>query len=152
MAINRIYKFPDIVEAELFLNGAVVGRAGAEKGFAVVGKKLHFTVPSAVTVTFTTGSNPNDPYTLTFKDVKTQVEAAVSTLKVLTVGGKIVFKSATGVTIHPTDADDANTLFGLDPVNDTVGKIFHPMAVSTTPPCWVEFTVNESATFIYTWE
>jgi hypothetical protein len=155
MATNKVYKFRDIVEAELFLNGAILGGGNADKGYAVVGKKLHFTAPGPVgTVTFTTGTNPNDPYTLYLKDVKTQVETAVAGIKVFTKDNRIVFTSSTGVVLHPTGAaDDANAAFGFDPLQDVVGKVYTPVDVSATPPCWTWAGIsNENMHVLFTWE
>lgn len=154
MAVNKVYKFRDIVEAELFLNGAVIGRGNVEQGFPVVGKKLTFTAPGpAGVVTFTNGTNPSDPYTLYFKDVKAQIEAAVVGVKISSKDGKIVFMSATGVTIHPTGAsDDACSLFGLDIAADSTGTVYKPGTIDPTPPCWVWSDTNgENMHVIYVW-
>jgi hypothetical protein len=177
MAVNKLYKFRRIDDVVPFLNGAVVGGSvnraqgggtPANLGAGInglVGKTLKFTKPAVVTVTFVVsssaggsadppGTNP-DPYTLLFKDIKKQVEAAIATVKVLLDSEqKIVFVEATpsgGVTLDKTGT--ANTLLGFDNNEDVVGKVYTPASVVNVPPCWTwAYSGNDNMHNVYTWE
>jgi hypothetical protein len=178
MSANKLYKFRRIEDALNFLNGGVVGGsinkgtsggsvpAGNMVGIAgLVGTTLIFTSPSAVTVTFVKsnigsgtavppGTNP-DPYTLFYKDIVAQVEAAIPAVKVLlTPEQNLLFIEATpasGVTISA--AGTANSLLGLDDNNAMVGKIYKPAVVSATAPCWTwAYSGNDNMHNVYTWE
>jgi hypothetical protein len=152
--INRVRKFRTIDEVQSFLNGAVssgntvnqVQGSPSNHGPGItglVGLTLIFAGPGPTgTVTFvaSSGSNP-DPNTLLFKDIKTQIEAAIATLKVTLYDGYLTIIEATpanGVTV--SSAGTANTLLGFDTANNTVGKYYLPLgaqAAPATPPYWV---------------
>src|SRR4051812_7578680 len=102
MSINKLRRFTNIDEVEVFLNGGILGgqlassKSGTPANLAIgvsnlVGKTLTFTSPSAASVTFVKsdvgsgsavapGTNP-DPYTLLPKDIIAQIEAALATVK-----------------------------------------------------------------------
>jgi len=173
MAVNKLYKFRRIEEVTAFLNGGIVGGSvnraqggGTPGGLGagindLVGKTLIFTAPSAVTVTFAmaasasgSGTNP-DPYTLLFKDIKGQIEAAIPTvLVVLDPEQRLVLLEktpASGVAVSA--AGTANTQLGFDADMATVGKFYKPTGISTTPPCWTwAYTGNDNMHNIFTWE
>jgi len=154
MPTNRIHKFNDIVEMELFLNGAIIG-GDVSKGVEVVGKQLHFIAPGPVgNVTFTTGTDPHNPYLLRLKDLKAQIEAQAAGITVTSKDGRLVLKgSASGVVLHPLNAADANNLLGFDTDYDVVGKVYPPAAGVLVDPCWVWANVcGENTYVIYTWE
>lgn len=159
MSVNKLRKFTEVFEAETFLNGGVLGGKveGARDGGTpanlgvgidgLVGKTLKFSSPSAVTVTFVAatgvggsaeagvGTNPN-AQVLLFKDIKLQVEAAMASMRVHNMGGRLVFIEATptsGVVIDHTGT--ASRLLGFDQAVDTVGKLYNAPP-STTVPCW----------------
>ena len=131
-------KFREVEEVDLFLNGGLIGGTeivgGADGLYGVnglVGKTLIFIKPSAATVTFVAGA---DPYRLTYKEIKAQIEAAIAAVSVRQYMKKLVVVEATptnGVTIDKTGT--GNTLLGFDKNNDTVGTKFGP--ISTTAPC-----------------
>lgn len=101
MAINRVYKFSDIVLMQAFLNGTLIGSqvSGIPQGWpGLVGTTLTFVSPGpAGSVTFVASTNPNnvDPYMLQFRDIKAQVEAAVAGILVFSIAGRIAFSEAT---------------------------------------------------------
>jgi len=165
MAQNRIFKFRDIDQATLTLNGAVFGvefqksvsRAGSPCIAGLVGTKLRFTQPAAFEVTFTSGSSTDDPTTLTYGDIKTQIEGGSALIRVASWQGTLVLiekTPANGVTVtSPSSGSDARGLLGFDTNGDTVGKIYSPASISVTPPCWVwADTNNENMHVVYAWE
>lgn len=157
MATNKIYKFKDITAAQAFLNGAVFGSPVlANQALAIfrniVGKTFKI---GATTVTFTVSGSPPDAdnTALTFKEVKSQIESAVATVKVSLLEGALVIIEATpssGVTVDKVGT--ANTMLGFDTKANTVGKVFSPSAITQTPPVWVWAETVENAHVIYTWE
>lgn len=153
----KIYKFRDLGEADLFLNGGILGGDQVARGFNVVGKTLHFAAPGPVgMVTFATGSDPRDPYRLYFKDVKAQVEGAIPQIQVFSIGGRIAFRETNptgGLVLRPVDDTDANLAFGFDANEDTVGLLYQPSAVSSNPPCLLSSSVAIDGSYVlYTWE
>jgi hypothetical protein len=178
MAANRVRKFLRLDDVQFFLNGAIVGGSFNRSGVSgiggtpmplglvgLIGKTLVFTAP-AITVTFTTadgvggsaepgvGTNP-DKYTLFFKDIKLQIEAAAATLLVIADGDQkliIVEKTPTsGVTLNKTGT--ANSVLGFDNQNPTAGKVYTPAEVNNAAPCWVwAYSGNDNQHTIYTWE
>lgn len=84
MSVFKVRKFRDISLLEHQLQGAVLAGNDPVQGFRnIVGKTLVFTVPSAHTVTFVAGaSGPTD---LTFLEVKTQIEAVMGDVYVLSL-------------------------------------------------------------------
>lgn len=177
MPVNKLYKFRRIDDVLPFLNGAVVGgsvnraqgggtQANLGAGInGLVGKTLKFTLPGVATVTFVKsdtpggsadppGTNP-DPYTLLYKDIKKQIEAALATVVVLLdADQRLVIMEVTpsgGVTIDKTGT--ANSLLGFDDVEDAVGKVYKPAVVSAAPPCWTwAYSGNDNMHNVYTWE
>lgn len=166
MAINRIRKFSEIFEAQVFLNGGLVlVPPGFGNGISgLVGKTLKFTSPAVVTVTFVTsnaaggsaepgvGTNP-DKNVLFFKDLKLQIEAAIAAVKVTSQNGKLVLQEVTpasGVVLDNTGT--AATLLGTDKVGSTTGKVYAPPP-SAVVPCWTwASTGNDNAITIFTLE
>jgi hypothetical protein len=173
MAVNRLYKFRRIEDVTAFLNGGVTGGsvnraqgggtpANLTAGInGLVGRTLKFTSPVVATVTFGVaasatppGTNP-DPYTLLFKDIKAQIEAAVpSVLALLDAEQRLVLIEATpssGVTVEKSGT--SNSLLGFDDDRDTVGKLYKPSAVNNTAPCWTwSYSGNDNMHNVYTWE
>ena len=50
-------------------------------------------------------------------------------------------------------ANQANTLLGFDGSNNTVGKLFSPVEVSNSAPCWIwSDTDNNGSLVVFTWE
>lgn len=171
MAQNKIYKFRDIVEATFFLNGGIKGSQSLRQAstntrtnlipaiFGLVGKQLVFTSPSSTTVTFTTGTAVDDPQSLTFQDIKSQIEAALSSA--VLVNSIDAFISI--IEVAPTSgvalgaagspAADARPFLGFSLGDATTGKVYKPAAISATAPCWTwADTNNENMHVIYTWE
>ena len=155
MAINKVYKFKDTQAAQAFLNGALFSSpVFANKVVpivrAIVGKTLKI---GATTVTFVAAGTPpdGDPSALLFKDIK--VEAAVATVKLFMDEGRIGIieaTPATGVTVDKIGT--SNPLLGFDTSINSVSKVYTPVSISPTPPCWVWADALDTAPLIYTWE
>lgn len=172
MAQTKIYKFRDMEDVTFFLNGGLLSakniqgsqvntRSGLIPGISgLVGKKLNFLQPAVLEVTFTAGGNPDDPQTLTFQEVKQQIETAfASALLVRALNGSIaLIENAPNLGVHLTTAStglahDARALLGFTPAADAVSVVYKPAAISTTPPCWVwADTTSDGFNTIYTWE
>ena len=128
----RVHRFETSDDVEHFLNGGIVGgkevvQAGRLLGLH--GLTLVFNTPSG-TVTF------DDPtgVGLTLADVKAQVQADVSTIKVTFKSYKIRFIQATPTAPVVLDATGtANSMFGFSDAVDATGIVFAP--VGGTPPC-----------------
>jgi hypothetical protein len=181
MAQNKVYKFPTIDKLTAFLNGAVFGNnvqvtigsgGGGTQAPALgpglgglVGLTLKTKSPGpAGTCTFVAsnlgsgsgvapGTNP-DPNTLLFKDIKAQIEAAISGVVVSMATGVLQILEVTptnGVTVDATGT--ANSILGFDINNDSVGKLYTPVEVTPTAPCWTwSDTDNNGQLVIFTWE
>ncbi len=148
---TKIRKFRDIIEAEHYLNGGVVGgNAAVVPG--IVGKNL---IVGATTVTFTAvGSGvTGDTTALFFKDIKSQIETAVAAVKVFLLDGKIAIieKTPTSGALVTKDGT-ANAILGFQNNSNIQGKIFAPPP-SATPPCWVWACIGlDNSHVIYTLE
>lgn len=170
MAINRVRKFSTIDALQLFLNGGVQSgsRVNQVQGppsnqgpgiTGLVGLTLIFVGPGpAGTVTFvaSSGSNP-DPNTLQFKDIKSQIETAVSGLLVTMYDGYLCIQETTpadGVSV--SSAGTANPLLGFDTNSNTVGKFYEFIAATGAPPeppywTWA-YSTNDNVHVIFTFE
>lgn len=173
MASNKVRKFREIWEVQLFLNGGIIGGsvvAGKGQGGnpgnlflgvqGLVGKTLIFSEPASGTVTFsasTQSGNP-DPNTLMPSDIKAQIETVMSGVTVSFQGGVLVIVEATpdhGVAISKTGT--ANALLGFDATggNDTIG-LFYPPPSSADPPTapyWTwAYSTNDNMHVIFTYE
>jgi hypothetical protein len=176
MATNKVRKFTELFELQTFLNGglilgkvegAVAGGSQAGIGAGIdnlVGKTLKFLSPAVVTVTFVTadgvggsaepgvGTNPNK-FTLLFKDIKLQVEAAIAAVKVTSFLGRIVLTEATpasGVSLDKTGTSNAQ--LGVDSAVNTTGKFYNPPPSAVTP-CWTfAYSDGSNSHTIYTLE
>lgn len=181
MAQNKIYKWATIDQLTAFLNGAVfsskgtptVGGGGGGSiapqlpvGWSgLVGKTLTLAAPGPTgSCTFVAsntgtgsgvapGTNP-DPYTLLLKDIKAQIEAAITGVTVSMATGVLQIIETTpskGVTV--SSAGSANSALGFDTNANTVGKLYTPVEISATAPCWVwSDTDNNGQNIIYCWE
>jgi hypothetical protein len=178
MAKNQIYKFKDVDQATIFLNGGIIGATSMRSQstnartnlipaiYGLVGKELKFLQPSVVTITFVAGSAPDDPQSLTFQDIKAQIEAGFggppTTSSALIVRSFDAFISMIETT--PTNgvslglpaggsALDARPLLGFSEGQNSTGVLYKPAAVSNTPPCWTwADTNNENMHVIYVWQ
>ncbi len=154
MPVNRIRKCTDILEATAFLNGAVFGGAFSVVS-GIVGKTFKLLTPAVATVTFVAAASPpgGDPTALLIKDIKAQIEAAVATLRVTQLNGKICFTEVTptaGVSVDRTGT--ANAILGLDAAIDTTGKVYAPPP-SATAPCWTTISASQDNSYVITtWE
>jgi hypothetical protein len=153
MAAFKVRKFRDVTELEFFLNGGVYGGSGTMGGVTgLVGKDLLFTSPSATTCTFVAGA---DPLTLTFAEIKTQIEAAMTTLKVIPVGpngclGLIEKTPSSGVALK-ADAALTKQLLGFPYDKAVVGKVY---LIGSTAPCVLNIynDVQSNSHVLVTWE
>lgn len=127
MPILRAQKFTNLEEMNTALKGGLIG-TDVSKGIAgLVGEQVSFTAPTAATVTFVTATlgagESRDTYRLMFKDIKAQIEAAVTGLTVLSIGGKIAFVEASpsgGVALAAT-SQVGKRLLGFDQNSAVVG-------------------------------
>lgn len=135
MGLN-IYQFDSIDEVNHFLNGGLTGKKFPVEGIrGLVGKTINFTNPLG-SVTFTTGTNGPDPDTLVWKDVKDQIEAQVSGVKVVLLNGGVVgFIMATPTTAPALAATSqvAKTLLGFPISGAVTGKVVLPSTNVGTP-------------------
>lgn len=177
MSVNKLYKFRRIDDVQYFLNGAIFGGA-VNRGLGnqtnglsgLVGTTLIFTSPSAVTVTFIESNNPGptppagsayppgtnaDPYSLLFKDIKGQIQAAIPGVLVLLDAEQnlLLVEATPSAGVAVTAAGTANTILGFDTKNASVGRLYKPSIVSNSPPCWTwAYSGNDNMHNIYTWE
>jgi hypothetical protein len=154
MAINRVRKCTDILEAQAFLNGAVFGgSAGVVSG--LVGKTFKLTLPSVKTITFVAAASPpnGDSTALLFKDIKAQIEAVANDVVVSLQNGKICIIEAAiagGVTVDRTGTSSA--LLGFSVAVNTVGKVYAPPP-SAVAPCWTFIAASQDNSYLVTtWE
>jgi hypothetical protein len=126
MSKVTLVKKESIEEAQVFLNGGLIGGDASQGIEGLIGKTLIFTAPAAGTVTFALGSGSN-PWKLSFKEIKQQIEAAVglSGLNVSSIRGALVIQEDTttsGVAI--TGAGTANAILGFDSAGQT-GRVIN---------------------------
>jgi hypothetical protein len=159
MASNRIHKFSTAVQAQYFMNGAVLGKPmpiNSQNGpgwYGLVGKTLILVAPGA-TITFVAGTGP-DPSLLQLADVKAQIETAVAGLLVTTAEQQLVIierTPTTGVVIGHTGT--ANSILGFDIQSNTVGKVYAPpgSASPIAAPAWTAYGIDVNAHMLITFE
>jgi hypothetical protein len=153
MAQNRIHKFSDINEAQIFLNGGLVG-AEVSKGIGgLVGLTLTFDAPDFA-VTFAHAEvTDRDPYTLLLSDIKAQIEEESDDILVTQSGGRIVFieKTPSAGTALSDNDELAKAILGFDRNNAVVGKVYHPPGIGG-PPNFTWVAITDANHGIYTWE
>lgn len=157
MASNKIYKFKDIQDAQAFLNGALFGSPVFQNQRVpilrdIVGKTVNI---NGTLVTFVAAAvaPDGDASALLFKDVKTQVEAALATVRLFMSEGRVGIVQTTpttGVTI--TDVGTANDILGFDATGSSVAKVYTPSGITAVAPCWVACECMDATHIIYTWE
>lgn len=109
-----IKKFRDLFEANTFLQGGIIGGQCVNVG-NLDGKTITFKSPAAATVTF---SSPGG--SLSFAEIKAQIESAVAGLQVNQFGGRIVLVESTpssGVEILASSAGGHATMIGTVDLN-----------------------------------
>jgi hypothetical protein len=165
----KVYKFREMDEIIAFLSGAVFGTDVSFFRQAIVNGSAGYKVaPSLVGLTFKTKS-PGPAGTCTFvagadtaggrltpAEIKTQIEAGISGLKVTFFEGRLAIAEATpasGVTVDHTGT--SNVALGFDTNADVVGKFFNSPfsgAPPTTPYMVQAYSVNDNMHVVYTWE
>ena len=161
MSVIKIYKFRDIEECNIFMQGGILGgqipllSTGGLGYEGIVGKTLQFTSPAAVTHTFIAGTAAGGA--LSFSDLKTQLEAAVSGLLVYQFGGQVVFIESSpsgGVLLKADNGAGANRYFGFDSNNDTAGVVYgSPYGDGPTAPYWMTaYSDSNNMHVIHTFE
>lgn len=167
MSAARIRKFTTITEMEFFLRGgllgsqAVVPRTGDGARtpgggiLGLVGLTLTLTTPSG-TVTFvnaTLGANEvRDPAALMFKDIKTQIEGAISGIEVVNIEGRIGIIEATpanGIALDSSD-EPARALLGLPNKQEIATKKYN--APGGASPSFEAYNAQQSTHVLFTWE
>lgn len=154
MARFHAYKFRTIVEYETFLNGGIFGSDVSKPVPGIVGKTLIFTSPSAVTVTFAAASSPLEGGALMFKDIHTQIQTAIATVRAMSINGRLALVEVTpsaGVALNTTGT--AKPLLGFPGDKVVTGKVYVPWATGVATPALVGFTVGEDNMYVATtWE
>jgi hypothetical protein len=149
----KFRKFQTVDEANLFVNGGIVGGKsliGYQGG--LVGAVLTFTTPN-VAVTFTTGALAG---TLTFAEIKAQIEAASALLSVIPVGegriGIVEKAPSAGVVLADTGAA-TKTALGFPADAAVTGKVY-TYSASNTAPCVAAlyFDTASGSHVVTTWE
>ena len=144
MAQVKIKKFRSIEEANIMLNGGIVTGVEIVKGFDdLVGKTITFATPAG-SKTFT---QPSGSYQgrLTFKDLKTQLEAAVTNLVVVNLDGKLAFKHSAGTAVSLAQASETGRAPLGFPNNEAIsGKVF--VAPSGTAPRYLDMVPGPGET------
>lgn len=152
MSLWKVRKFRVMDEMTTFLAGGITGSSdisffansikgnigGAKEVPPLVGLTLLFTQPAVHTVTFAAGTDPQNR--LLFTEVKSQIEAVMTTIIVRQFEGRIVFIEKTpsaGVTLLKTGT--ANSALGFDTNTDTVGKVYGTPFGSTPTAPYVGF-------------
>lgn len=167
MAGWKLWKFRELDEITFFLNGAVLGADLSGNGQAIAsggggtrdiaslaGKTFKTKAPGPVgTVTFVAGTDPGGR--LLPKEIKSQIEAAIATIKVYFLSGRIVIQEATpsaGTVIDKTGT--ANTILGFDTAADSPGKVYGSPYVSppVVPYFGWSYSVNDNMHVVYTFE
>jgi hypothetical protein len=158
MSAFKINKFRDIVEMQHFLNGGIIGGAdltkaltGAEGVFELVGTTLTFTAP-AHAVTFVAGAGGNG--FLTLLEIKTQIEAAVTGIKVLFFGGRIAFINsslAAAVAIGSSNEPIPKRVFGFPNSVAISGKLYG-VATGAAPSFQWAYQPNDGSHVVFTFE
>ncbi len=119
----KLYKFRELREAEIFLQGGIIGTDVSKGIIGLVGLTLTLTAP-VVAHTFVTANRANNA--LLLKDIKAQLEAAQPLLRVTQIGGRIVLIEVTptnGVQV-PATSQAAKPLLGWDQNEAFSGKVY----------------------------
>lgn len=143
----KIEKYGTLEEANLKIQGGITGGVPTSTPFAgLVGEEITFSSPAG-THTFTQPTE--QPVGLmSFKDVKTQLEAAITNLKVLTIDNKLCFKHATaGSAVSLAALDEpARRILGLGNNEAITGRVLNGPSGST--PRFVEFVTENLAVYV----
>jgi hypothetical protein len=146
----KIRKFRDIVEAQAFLDGGISGGQPQFPIYGLVGKAITLTAPNAA-VTFVAGADPSG--SLTFKEIKTQAEAAISGLRVLLINGSLWFINSTlaaAVTMAAAD-EPARALLGFANNKAYTGRLY--AAPGGSAPAFIQaYAANDGSHTVYTLE
>lgn len=144
----KIVKTVDINEASHLLNGGIIGGNVASGIVGLVGKVLTFTTPSGNHTFTTQGDTTRPPDVLLLKDIKTQLEAAISGLKVMAFGGKIAFiqSTPTGNTELSANSEVAKTLLGFPLTTTTKGQLVNKPGAAAPSLEHVETSIEGALT------
>jgi len=148
MAALKFRKFRNIETANLLLNGALEGGNIGPAVDDIVGTTITFTSPAG-TKTFTQGAQFQGR--LTFAEIKTQLEAAIATLVVLQLDGKIIFKQTSGAAVTLAAVNETGRAkLGL-PNNEALsGKVYAPS--SGAAPRVMQFESQGDTLYVLTEE
>ena len=144
----KVYKFGSLDELNHFLNGGVIGGTElANTLVPIVGKTVVFTNPAG-SHTFVAGANPAG---LSLPEVKTQLEAAVTGLRVVYFERHLAFIEASPATGIVVASGTALLDLGFDP-NGVTGLVYAgPFSgAPPTPPYFVSaYASGENAHVVY---
>jgi hypothetical protein len=156
MAALKLRKFSNVEEVQFFLDGGILGGGKTVGGvYGLVGESITFTTPSA-TVTFVQGADVQNN-TLTFAEIKAQIEAAITGSRVRSFGpdgaiGIIESTPTNGIALAATD-QVAKKLLGFPQAAAVTGKVYKTPTTNTSP-CLVAIysDVQSNSHVVVTWE
>jgi len=126
MAVLRVRKITTINRVELFLQGAIFGGNDLRGQVAgLVGNTITFAKPAAASCAFVAGANAGY---LTAAEIKAQLEAAITGLKVKFLEGRIVLieTSPSGGVQLGGGVQIAKTLLGFAKNSTEAGRVYNP--------------------------
>lgn len=158
MSAIKVYKFRDITEVQHKLDGGLLGGQVSFPVYGLVGKVITFVLPTAAACTFVAGADATG-LSLTFKEVKTQLEAAIANLRVVNfsggVGGGIaagfIHASLGGAVTLASLNEPARALLGFANNTALTGKLFNPPG-GAAPSFIQAYAANDGSHTIYTLE
>lgn len=128
----KVLKFRNIEEANHMLGGGIMGGELPAAGVPnLVGTTITFSAPAG-TKTFTQPSG-NYQGLMLFKDIKTQLEAAIANLQVRLINGKICFRHASGTVVTMAAVNETGRApLGL-PNNEAVAGVVYAGPGGSSP-------------------
>jgi hypothetical protein len=132
----KTYKFNSLDEMNRFLAGTLVGKPLPSVVYGLVGTKVKFVQPDAVEYTFVEGDRADGG--LTFAEIKSQLEGAVSGLLVTQVDRGIAFTSVTAAGVELAEPGDpkGHALLGFSDEGGSKTLVYG--APGTPAPCLVQ--------------
>lgn len=159
-----VRKFNTLEEVNIFLTGGIIFsppdlKSINDRVYGLVGKKITFLHPAA-SVTFTAGSQADDPSALTIADIRAQLVASLTGTKVIQLSGYLRWAivettPSAGIQVDSnlanTDADAAAKIgLGLT----TTGKVYKAPdgATAVTAPYFLQAYPFDASHVVYTVE
>lgn len=146
MTQAKFVRFTDEAEANHILGGGIVGGKFNGRLAGLVGNTLTFTTPAG-SVTFTQDSGAPVGF-MRFEAFKTQVETAITNLKVLLINDNVAFKHATAGTavVMGNNDEPAKNPLGFKNATTISGTAYN--GPGGAAPKVVDFTVESNRIFV----